>query len=420
MTILQVLHQTVWRSLPAKSRRTVFSHLTRVVAPRPSPNARPSVPIIVVGPLSTASGIGQSARLTLRALAAAGIAHAAIDVSLELMQPIDTVFPACDRTLLMGPGVLLLNLSANVVPLVLARLGRAVVKDKWIVGYWAWELPVLPEPWREAVPFVNEIWTPSRFVGTVMLPHAAGRAVRVVPHPVAVQPLPAAWPRRRAGDAPFSVLAVMNVASGFTRKNPLGVIAAFREAFGGDAGVRLLLKLSHCDAYGPARGLIGQAIAGAPNIQIEDAVLERNGLDHLFAAADAVLSLHRSEGFGLVIAEAMLRGIPVVATDWSGNTDFLTSQNGIPVPFSMTAVTDPQHYYEPNGAQWAEPDLAAAARALRALRDDSCLCYRLGGRARRDAETLFGSEIFGRTVEYCLSGKSVVEQIPCEHDAGRA
>jgi glycosyltransferase involved in cell wall biosynthesis len=180
---------------------------------------------------------------------------------------------------------------------------------------------------------------------------------------------------------------MFDAASSVTRKNPEGAIEAFRRAFRTDPSARLVLKAQRL-AAAPAQKARLEALAAAPNIEILDATLDDAALDALYDRADVLLSLHRAEGYGLTLAEAMRRGLPVVATDWSGNVDFVSDSVGIPVPWTLVPAEDPQRTYHHPHMRWAEPDLDAAAAALRRLRDEAGLSARLGAAgtlmARRD------------------------------------
>ncbi|CAN0326334.1 unnamed protein product [Phaeothamnion confervicola] len=127
------------------------------------------------------------------------------------------------------------------------------------------------------------------------------------------------------------------------------------------------------------------AIGGARNIKIVTQVMTRGDVFSMLAAADVVVSLHRAEGFGLLAAEAMLLGKPVIATDWSATTDFLNAENACPVPYRLIPAHDPQGNYHYPDQKWADPDIDEAARWLRLLRADPALRQRLGNRAKTDA-----------------------------------
>lgn len=361
------LHRWLWPRLPRRARREVMLRATKLAAPRPRPVERPATPIVIAGMFRTASGLGQSARLCRESLKRGEIPILNADLTDALMQPSDAGEPVgCLKDSLRGPGTLMLHVNAPIVPLAMCHLGRSIVHGKYVVGYWAWELPRLPSEWKHGLPFVHEIWVPSRFVAKAVEPIADGRPVRVVPHPVAVCRRKSV--RAPVAGRPFTVLTIFNAASSFTRKNPLGSIAAFRQAFGDDPSVRLIVKASHLSVYPTGCRLLKDAIQSSTNAVLIDHTTSRQDIDELYQQSDVFMSLHRSEGFGLTIAEAMARGLPVIATAWSGNTDFLSAETGIPIPHRMIPAEDPQSTYHYPDMQWADPDIEAAAEALRLLR----------------------------------------------------
>src|SRR5262249_47481409 len=162
------------------------------------------------------------------------------------------------------------------------------------VGYWAWELPKVPAEWRFGVPFVHEIWVPSRFTADAIASIAGDIQVRVVPHPVASRAA-LATEARRPRERPFTALVVFNMGSGFTRKNPLAAVEVFRRAFDSDPECQLILKVVNAESYPEGRKALGAAIASLPNARIDDGGSGARSVDELYASADAVLSLHRSE-----------------------------------------------------------------------------------------------------------------------------
>ncbi len=211
-----------------------------------------------------------------------------------------------------------------------------------------------------------------------------------MPHPV--PPVRPVKPNRgRFGWAPdqFVVLVAANVASGFFRKNVLGAIACFRRAFGTDARARLVIKLGDSAAWPAARHQVNDAIGHAGNIEVIEAVFSRHDMDLLLASADVVLSLHRAEGFGLVPAEAMRLGRPVVTTAWSGNMEFMDEASAALVSYRLVPTNDPQKLYNLPGQRWAEPDLDHAVEWLRRLRADPALRQRMGEAAKAKAQACF-------------------------------
>jgi glycosyltransferase involved in cell wall biosynthesis len=371
--------RAVWRRIPTGLRRSLLFGTTRMAAPAARmPGPAPAEPIVIVGPVSSATGLGEGARLAIRALRSQGLDVRSFDVSQVMLggdpaEPVDKGLPVQP-----GPGTVILHVNAPLAPLALLMLGRAALKGKRIIGYFAWELPDLPDDWIAALDHVHEIWVPSRFTADAFRRHT-DRLVHVVAHPVPVSGGQAAERAPRRADRPFTVLTPFNMASGFTRKNPLAAVRAFKLAFGeGGNDARLILKTHHVSAYSAGYAELAALIGGDPRISVLDRTMDRTELDRLVSSSDAVMLLHRSEGFGLPLAEAMGRGVPVVATNWSGNTDFMDFHNSCPVSYCLVPARDPQGSYDHADQLWAEPSAENAAAHLRRLRDDPDHAAELG------------------------------------------
>jgi glycosyltransferase involved in cell wall biosynthesis len=278
---------------------------------------------------------------------------------------------------------LVLHINAPLLPLAMLRLGRAALRRRRIVGYWAWELPTVSPDWYAGAKFVHEVWVPSRFTADALTRLLPGR-VRVVPPAVAVAPS-IAEPDRQGFGLPrdtVTVLVSFNLASSFERKNPLAAIAAFHAAFGDRNDRLLVIKVGYPDHFPADLARLRDAIGGMRNIRLDSGTLSPHRSRVLIASADIVLSMHRSEGFGLVPAEAMLLGKPVIATGWSGNMDFMDADCAVPIGYRLVPVTDPRGVYDIPDAVWAEADLDEAVEQLRRLADDPILRAALGARAR--------------------------------------
>jgi glycosyltransferase involved in cell wall biosynthesis len=403
-TVLRFAHLHLWRRLPHRARRAVLFRLASLWAPRPDPDTKAKTPIIIVGMLRHASGLGAAARACHDALKASGLPVYGIDLTEKLMHEVNYPgFAYDDGRDVLGQGTVFLHISGPLVPLAMAGLGHAFVSRKRVVAHWFWELPEVPKDWSPAISFVHEICVNTTFVRDAICPIAHGRPLHVVPYPLALDPTPhpAGRPHR-----PFTALVVFNIASSFARKNPCAAIAAFRQAFGNDPSARLIVKYMNAFVWPEGVHLMEAAARGADNIELRGEVLDEAGMAALFDEADVVMSLHRAEGLGLVVAEGMLRGLAVIATDWSGNVDFLTPETGVPISYRLVPVKDPQGKY-PAGMQWAEPDVGEAAAALQALRTDPVSRQRLGAAAAAQAREFFRParyadqilEIFARAPE---------------------
>lgn len=375
---LHPLHR-VWRLLPAGARRRALTGASALIAPRPDqPGPEARLGIAVGGELDRASGLGEGARLFLHGLNALGVPCWAL-------RPGAAAPPA---------GVpLLLHVNAPGMPLALLKHGRALLRGRRVIGYWAWELPVVPDAWRAGLPFVHEVWAPSRFTAAALEPLLPGR-VRLVPYPVAAHPPAPSRLRRADFGLPAEAVVTLvsfNLASSFERKNPLGAVAAHREAFGDQADRILLLRVGNPHHFPSDFAQLQAAVADLPNVCLDTRTLPAADNHAVTAACDIVLSLHRSEGFGLVPAEAMLLGVPVVATDWSATQDFMDGTCAAMVPVRLVQARDPRGVFEAPGAVWAEPDISAAAEHLRRLAGDPGLRRSLGLAGQLAAQQRLGA-----------------------------
>jgi len=380
----------LWQRLPLDTRTQILARVSRLVAPLPDRAPRGGFPIAIAGLFSTASGIGEGARLAYEALDQAGLTPAAFDISGAFGQAELDAPPR--RAIVDGSGgTLVVHHNGPYLPHALWALGRARVRGRRIVGYWAWEFPRIPLSWHASFRYLHEVWVPSTLAREAVA-SATALPVHVVPHPL---PPVIATPNMRAqlglpADA-LIVLTAFHMGSAFTRKNPLAAIAAFRRAFGGAPDRLLAIKLVDHGASPIARAELDRAIAGASNIRLINVILEPADMAGLMADVDVVLSLHRSEGFGLVPAEAMQLGKPVVATAWSGNMDFMNERNSAPVSYRMVpALAD--------GQLWAEADVGHAAEWLRRLAAEPELRRRLGDAARVDIARRLSPDSIARTI----------------------
>jgi glycosyltransferase involved in cell wall biosynthesis len=385
---LSLAHR-LWRVLPAGLRRAGLQRAAVWAAP--VKERRPPVSsqgVVVGGEFSAATGLGDAARILQGACAQAGFLRGTVSLGVGRRPDVSAV-PA--------DAMLVLTVNAPSLPLMLARAPRSLLAGGRVVASMAWELSVVPNAWRVADRFVHEIWACSDFCAAALEPVLPGR-VRVVPYPLAMLNPPSA-PADRAdfGLPPGAVVTtvIFGLGSSFTRKNPLAAIAAFKLAFGDRPDQVLAVKFSGAAAFPAEAAQIRAAVEDVPNIFLFEGSWPAARIAALLAESHIVLSLHRAEGFGLVPAQAMLLGIPVVATAYSGNLQFMDEQSAALVGYQLVPVEDPARVYgKTPGAVWAEPDVGDAAEQLRRLGDDAAWRSTLGERGRVRAQAaLNGSEL---------------------------
>jgi len=329
-------------------------------------------------------GLGEGARLYAQALIDSGYPVALLDINLDIPHGLD------DRTLdshLVSEAPYDLNLilvNPDYFAEAVAKVGNERLRGGYVIACWFWELERIPGEWLDAVDTVDEVMVATSFVERAFR--------RVTEKPILRVPLPVGGAadsglvREDFGLDPqaFLFLSSFDFNSGIARKNPLAAIEAFRMAFPRQRDdVQLLIKTSNGHRYPQAFLQLLDAVSVDPRIVLRDEVIDRPHVHALQRCADAYVSLHRAEGFGLGLAECMRIGKPVVATAWSGNTEFMTPANSCLVDYQLVPVQVGQ-YPHSEGQQWAEPDTNAAAVFLRRLVDEAGYAERLGTQASLD------------------------------------
>ncbi len=338
----------------------------------------------VAGFLRGGLGLGQAARLYVAALQAAGVPvrTTSIDPYMPVVpgaQPKRTEF--ADLHLEEDLPFNLVCVNAPELPKFAADVGPRLFEGRYTIGVWAWETDLVPRSWDRAFSLVDEIWVYSTYVAEVI-----GRAA---PCPVVRVPLPIVTPdpagARVSFPLPdgFTFLFLFDFYSTLQRKNPLGLLEAFTRAFAPGEGPQLLLKSFNGD-YKPERlAQLREAASDRPDVHMIDQFVPEAERAALMAVCDCYVSLHRSEGFGLTLGEAMALGKPVIGTGYSSNLDFMTPENSYLVRHEMTEVGPEGENYPAEG-RWAEPDLDHAAGLMREVWKDRDGAARRGQRAQQD------------------------------------
>jgi glycosyltransferase involved in cell wall biosynthesis len=386
---------------PSPAAGATTSPIAKPPVDPPGPRETAEVPLSqspfgvnVVGYFRSEVGTGEAARQVVAALDAAQIpvmpvhgqfiptsrqGHAYSTGSTQ-----DAVFP-----------VNLICMNADMLPDFAGQVGEDFFGGRYSIGLWFWEIAHFPDRWRRAFSLLEEVWAPT--------PHIASALESVATVPVTVVRIPIQppqvelRPRSELGlpENKYLFLFSFDYLSVFKRKNPLAVIDAFSRAFAPGEGAGLLLKCINHERDPGAHAQLLAAAAGHPDIQIIDRYLSPADKNCLTAVVDCYVSLHRAEGLGLGMAEAMSLGKPVIATGYSGNLDFMSSANSMLVDYQLVPIGPGADPY-PADAQWAEPDPQHASRLMRELFDDPVRGRDLGTIAAADIRRTHSPEIAGK------------------------
>jgi len=354
------------------------------------------IAVNVAGFLRGGLGLGEAARLYVAALQSAGVAVQTTAVDPPLPETEGAVLKRADFSDLPAAGRAPYNLvcvNPPELPRFYHDVGPGFFDGRCSIGSWAWEVNRVPADWAWAFAVVDEIWAYSAYVEQIF------RAV--APVPVARVPLPVVAPEITVEPPDlgvpenFTFLFLFDFFSTIQRKNPFGVIEAFTRAFRPGEGPQLLVKSINGD-YKPDRLARVRAVAARhPDVHVVDRFVSAAERDALIATCDCYVSLHRAEGFGLPLAEAMALGRPVIATGWSGNLDFMSEDNAWLVRHKPMAVGPEGENYPADGV-WADPNLDHAAELMRAVWQDRDTRERRVEHARRDVLEGLSLERVGR------------------------
>lgn len=324
-------------------------------------------------------GIGEDVRMAVAACEAANIPFVVVNISPgdHLRQAdqalAEHVAEAAGLNDTAPYAINLFCLTAFDTARVALEHGATLFEGRYNIGWWPWELPVWPRDWLCVFNLVNEVWAATTF--TARMYSEAVVLASATPTPVTLMPMAVSVERGRTmtrkslglPEDVFLFLYIFDFNSYLKRKNPLSVIEAFRKAFPtGDRSVGLVLKTMNSQSENLDWKNFVRACQEDSRIKLFDTTLERSAVLGLIQACDAYVSLHRSEGFGRTLAEAMLFGKPVIGTNYSGNTDFLNEATGFPVEAKFILVNEGEYPFitEADRGYWADPCVSNAAEQL--------------------------------------------------------
>ena len=339
----------------------------------------------VVGYFTAELGTGEAVRLITAALEAAGVPVSSIRCHQSASRQ-QHAFRAPDPA---RHDAVLLSVNADQLASVRQQLGDAFFRDRHVIGQWFWEVEHFPQDLAHAFSLLDEVWVATEHIRRALVTTALNRPVHVMPIPLIAPPIVDGLAKSDFGlDDRFTFLFSFDFLSVFERKNPIAVVHAFTAAFSNEEGPMLMIKTINGAHHQQQLEQLRWAARGRSDIVVFDGHMDRAVIGALFAACDCYVSLHRAEGLGLTMAEAMALGKPVIATAYSGNMDFMTPETAYLVPWTSTSIGHGAGPYPADGF-WAEPDVPTAAQLMRRVVEDPIGATQVGAAAREDLANRF-------------------------------
>lgn len=340
--------------------------------------------INIVGFATGQFGIGEDARTATRAMLKAGIRPAVYEPPIPLACAV--IKDGWINEHIRPAPVHRFNLLTMPAPDTLRLFflqQRGVLQGRYNICGWQWELPHWPQHWHPLMNIPDEIWAQSRYVQH-MFQEVTDKPVTYMP--LAVE-MPSFTPRTRESfdlpEQPFTFLSVFDCNSWYQRKNPMGAIRAFQAAFPpGNRDVQLVVKMMNTRYDMAEYKELMRLAAQDARVFVIDEFLSRNDMLALLDAVDVFVSLHRSEGFGRVVAESMILGKPVISTNYSGSVDFAHEGTAYAIDGPLVALKKGD-YSEYEGQHWMDPDIGLAAEAMRRCVEDRSGTQAMAERGRQ-------------------------------------
>jgi glycosyltransferase involved in cell wall biosynthesis len=368
----------------------------------------PPAGVNIIGYAKSETGVGQQARNMLGALRAVDVPTALLPVETNDRARKLATLPD-DIPLEARYNVNVIHANADMTPVIRESIPVDALTNRYNIGFWSWELATFPAQWYPALDFYDEIWVPSTFIEQAIAPITATPITTV---PIAIQPpTPAPIARSRYGiaDDAFVVLFVFDAHSFYERKNPQAVIEAFKRAFTTHERqhqARLMMKVNNISASPAHEQALRSAMRDVNGILIDD-YLHYSDVNGLFVLCDAYISLHRAEGFGLTLAEAMYFETPVITTGYSGNMDFTNHDNSFIVPYSLIELEETYGPYAV-GNVWAEPDVRVAADHLRQIYENRDGAREVAERAGQIIQSKHSPMVVGEYLQKLLRNRGLL------------
>lgn len=339
--------------------------------------------INILGYINKQFGLGEGVRSNVRAIKAAHIPFVLNDFQGKVDSDIinETTESLSLSTENPYP-INLIQLNVENFHDLLTLHDNSYFKGKYNIGFWAWELEKFPPYFQHNMELLDEIWVPSNF-SLNAISQVSNKPVLRFLHSIDIPPTTYTRADFNLPEDKIIYLTIFDYNSFIERKNPYATIEAFERAFEyNPSDVLLVIKTSTGQNYQSIRKELRDRIKDNKNIILIEEVLLREKLDGLMEICDVYISLHRSEGFGLTMAEAMFLAKPVIGTAYSANIEYMNAENSFPIPYTLIPTAN-NYIYSDLENVWANPDVERTATIMSKLYNDAELRKTIGLKAQK-------------------------------------
>lgn len=368
-----VLKRIVPNSVLRWSKQQVIKQITRKIGnENVLPYQKDAFPygLNLIGPVDSATGLGQSFRLIERVVRETDVPYLIYNCAQNTKNKIELNEYSDMISAQLKYSVNLWHINLSEFAQTYAMMGKQSFDCHYNIAFWLWELEEFPDEWVPYINLLDEIWTPSEFISN-SIRKKTDKPVHTIPYYVTAKADTEAYGRGYFSlpKDKFLFLMMYDSLSVKERKNPEGVIQAYRKAFPSERDdVGLVIKINSADDH--EINYLKKMLKGYKNVYFICQNLAKVQVNSLVACVDTFVSLHRAEGFGLVMAEAMLNHTPVIATNWSANTEFMNPEVACMVGYKMLTLENDILPYR-RGMQWADANIEEAADFMKRLVSDN-------------------------------------------------
>lgn len=353
----------------------------------------------ILGYINKQFGLGEGVRSNIRSIAAANIPYVLNDFKGQIPKDIlDEKRQDIDLSEDNPYAINLIQINVDNFDKVLSSNDKSYFSGKYNIGFWAWELENFPPYFQHYVNFLDEIWVPSNFCQNAIA-QVSSKPVLKFMHSIDIPEIDFTRADFGLPEDKLIYFSIFDYHGTVQRKNPYATIEAFEKAFGKDSSEAILVIKTSLGVYFPeVKKELKEYIKGKSAIYLIEDILPREKLYGLMSVCDVYVSLHRSEGFGLTMAETMGLGKPVIATAYSANTEFMDNDNSILIPYTLIP-TNRDYIYSEIDNVWADVNIDEASKAMLFLAKNPKERVAMGDRAKKHIAEFLAPSNIGKKIK---------------------